>query len=235
MSLATQEREERADVVVGDTARELVRALVRDEGLAASRVLCKKRLEHAVEPGMEAEVAYAANEELQRAVDEVLRLKTRRVEIKQLIAERERKLMDWKSKFPRGQTPKSGGHIDALMRRGMPCVQICEVALSDNHNQTELCFRSTFARGLMGLSGFSHVWVISSVEPRRAGAEYLMATDGCSLRLTLAQIVEVDEARARVRLAGYRLVQPDEIVVDIKPYIPYCDAWPDAEDTSNRH
>ena len=97
---------------------------------------------------------------------------------------------------------------------------------------------------LRGLEAFSHVWLLSvlhavsdvrwTVRPPRLGGGVrrgVFATRSphrpSRLALSAVRLVEVDPARRVLRVAGHDLVDGTPIV-DIKPYLPWADALPDA-------
>lgn len=96
---------------------------------------------------------------------------------------------------------------------------------------------------LRGLEDFSHAWLIAylhgvdrtrwTVRPPRLQGQRLgvLATRSphrpSRLALSAVRIVHVDPAARIVRVAGHDLLDGTPIV-DLKPYVPYADAIPDA-------
>ena len=96
---------------------------------------------------------------------------------------------------------------------------------------------------LRDLDGFSHCWVIAYMHlntgwkplvqpprgPRRRRG--LFATRAphrpCALSLSALEITAVDESAGRVSVRGLDLLDGTP-VLDIKPYVPYADAFPHA-------
>jgi tRNA-Thr(GGU) m(6)t(6)A37 methyltransferase TsaA len=98
---------------------------------------------------------------------------------------------------------------------------------------------------LRGLDGFSYCWVVtfmhlntgwrSLVKPPRGPTtqrQGIFATRSPhrpnQLALSALRILSVDEASLTVRVRGLDLLDGTP-VLDIKPYVPYCDAFPDAK------
>jgi tRNA-Thr(GGU) m(6)t(6)A37 methyltransferase TsaA len=100
-----------------------------------------------------------------------------------------------------------------------------------------------YRKALEDLGGFSHVWLICHLHlnhgwkpdvmpprgPRRRRG--LFATRAPhrpnQLSLSAVEITSVDVDRGRVEIRGLDLLDGTP-VLDLKPYVPYCDAFPDA-------
>lgn len=104
----------------------------------------------------------------------------------------------------------------ALARAGdMPWRRIADVRAAGEF-ASMLIVRKPFRRTLDGLSGFGAVWVLTVDEHGAVHA-------------AVACLDDVDESAATltVRMPISAL---DAAVVDIKPYLAYCDAWPETSD-----
>lgn len=132
-------------------------------------------------------------------------LRARRAMLARLVSVRARKRRDWKSKIPRGGVgvPDVRHARGCLSRAGpAPCVTLCLPTSLPAGVALRPCLRPTLA----GLAGFSHVWVIVRERDAR-------------LALHLARLCQV---------RGHSLVlcppPPPGAVLDLKPYLAYCDA-----------
>ena len=99
---------------------------------------------------------------------------------------------------------------------------------------------------LRGLDGFSHLWLLfvfhghrpsghTTVRPPRLGGRErlgVFATRSSHrpnpIGLSAVRLLEIDAASGRLHLEGADLLHGTPIL-DIKPYVPYADAIPDAE------
>ena len=101
-----------------------------------------------------------------------------------------------------------------------------------------------FAGTLKSLAGFDAVWVVSylhlntgwkpTVRPPRGPRDArhgVFATRAPHrpnpLGLSALRVVAVDEAKLEIAVRGLDLLDGTP-VLDVKPYVPYCDAFPDA-------
>ncbi len=111
----------------------------------------------------------------------------------------------------------------------------------------KLCLSADYAKAeaLEGLEGFSHLWVIFvfdqcdgqaklSVRPPRLGGNASMGVFASrspfrpnNLGLSVLKIESIDKQRGVIAVSGLDLVN-DTPIIDIKPYVPYVDAVPDA-------
>jgi len=99
-----------------------------------------------------------------------------------------------------------------------------------------------YAPALADLASFSRVWLISlldrsrgfasKVKPPRGGPKRgVLATRApnrpSQIGLTCVELCEVDVARGRLVVRGIDLLDGTPIL-DVKPYLPFVDAFPDA-------
>jgi tRNA-Thr(GGU) m(6)t(6)A37 methyltransferase TsaA len=99
-----------------------------------------------------------------------------------------------------------------------------------------------FAPALADLESFDRIWVIAlldrstgwaaKVKPPRGGPKRgVLATRApnrpSQIALTCVRLAGVDVAAGRVRVQGLDLLDGTPIL-DVKPYLPMVDAWPDA-------
>lgn len=99
-----------------------------------------------------------------------------------------------------------------------------------------------FRAGLADLASFRRIWLLflfdrsrgwaARVKPPRGGPKRgVLATRApnrpSAIGLTCVTLLDVDVAAGRVRVRGIDLLD-DTPLLDIKPYLPMVDAWPDA-------
>lgn len=99
-----------------------------------------------------------------------------------------------------------------------------------------------YAPALADLASFARIWLIAlfdrssgfatKVKPPRGGPKRgVLATRApnrpSQIALTCVRVLEVDEAAGRIRVQGVDLLDGTPIL-DVKPYLPIVDAWPDA-------
>lgn len=179
-----------------------------------TRKQLKAELSKAVPPGAEAAVLAEAEADLLAAQAALAALRKERARNERAISVRERKLADWKGKIPFVGEPSPEAAVVSLQRAGvMPCTPIADVAQSPSAEErldaesTRLVFRPDFRRALTGLAGFSHVWLITSGEG--------------GVRASAHEVRAIDERAGEVIVGGTGV---DGVVVDVKPYLAYCDA-----------
>lgn len=178
---------------------------------APTRKQLKAELARTVPPGSEAAVLAEAAADLASAQASLASLRRARARNERAISVRERKLADWKGKIPFAGEPCADSAATALRRAGvMPCTTVADATALEPGGPdggSRLVFRPRFRRALAGLAGFSHVWVITAGE---GGVE------------ASAHEVRALEERAGVATLAGTLADGD--VVDVKPYLAYCDA-----------
>jgi tRNA-Thr(GGU) m(6)t(6)A37 methyltransferase TsaA len=99
-----------------------------------------------------------------------------------------------------------------------------------------------YRQALGDLDGFGRIWLVflfhrsrgwsARVKPPRGGPKRgVFATRApnrpSQIGLTSVILKAVDVARGEVRVAGIDLLDETPLL-DLKPYLPMCDAWPDA-------
>lgn len=116
------------------------------------------------------------------------------------------------------------------------------------HGYVELLSPYNRAEAVRGLGDFSHLWLTfifhentrdewqPTVRPPRLGGNQRVGVfasrspfrpNGLGLSVVRLESVEIEGARIRLHISGMDLLHGTPIV-DIKPYIPYADAIPDA-------
>jgi tRNA-Thr(GGU) m(6)t(6)A37 methyltransferase TsaA len=99
-----------------------------------------------------------------------------------------------------------------------------------------------FAPALADVASFGRIWLITlldrstgfavKVKPPRGGPKRgVLATRApnrpSQIGLTCARVLDVDVAAGRIRVQGVDLLDGTPLL-DVKPYLPMVDAWPDA-------
>lgn len=211
-------------------------------------------------PGEEASAFRSLSGSLDGARQRLRALRYRRVEVAKRRSEHVRKLSDWKGKVPRSlgapiPSPKSPGN------QYMPFKQIATVVKPKRFSRENECFmglqfRLRFTRALCGLERFDKAWIIvlsnrGFVGGHEADAGDIEEVSGVchrestesnqkALHLVLVSIVRkcgsganasnMVVVRAEDGDLSERLL--DGVVIDIKPYLSYCEALGDNEPTA---
>lgn len=206
-----------------------------------TRADLKRELDATVPIGEETTYLAAATSALETARAELQALREQRVNLMRQISVRERKRQDWKGKIVRGpNAPAISDAIAEVARAGCAqCHCIAGISLAKNHGELWLRFRAAFRRALTGVDGFAKLWVIARVAGEAPLAHGLCASidnggpDNLSVYLWLVDVVAVDVKSGTVQVAGLSFLGSDAdlsqiVVLDVKPYLPYCEAWPDS-------
>lgn len=200
-----------------------------------TRADLKRELAATVPLGEEESFLASATASLEESRAALQAFRDERVQLKRLISVRERKRQDWKGKVPRGTDPPTvaDAHAEVARAGTAPCHRVADVTLVADG--VHLTFRNEFKRALNGADGFEKIWVVVRAPPhaRFEGGRCVTgdAEDGQGLYLWLADVVSADDASGIVHVRGLEFVGDkgrigDMTVVDIKPYLPYCEAWP---------
>lgn len=198
-----------------------------------TRADLKRELAATVPPGQEGAFLVSATSALDEARASLQTLRDERVRLKRLISIRERKHQDWKGKVPRGNAAPTLEDAEAEVARAgaAPCHRVADVALAGD-GVVEVRFRDEFKRALNGVDGFEKIWVIALAtgQAQFSGGSCVAGDEGEGLYLWLADVVSADEKTGVVRVRGLGFVGDESrvgevTVVDVKPYLPYCEAW----------
>lgn len=140
--------------------------------------------------------------------------------------ERARKASDFKSKIP--TTPEWSTESDEHFIR--PIGQLSRVRVGGTTGRMELHVKKPYARGLRGIESFDKLWLLLAYS--RAGT---VAKGVCEARLvhrlvSLEQVQRKSEDDVRLMLCACDeenmwLEEMTLDVVDVKPYLAYCDAY----------
>lgn len=204
-----------------------------------TRADLKRELEQTVPHGEEQAVVDAANAALEAARANVKSLRAERARLMRQISIRERKMSDWKGKIPRADEPTMHAAEEELARAGTAVCQRVANLVADEHGRVaRLQFHPEFRRALTGVDGFDKLWVVAWAPDgvalegscRIAGAA---DAPGENVYLWLAHICSADVTAGIVHISGldFLTAHPalaEIAVLDVKPYLPYCDALPAA-------
>lgn len=181
----------------------------------------KQELLTTIPEGEEGKFLLEAEQKLEEMKNRLLELQTQRASTRRGITIRERKLRDWKGKIPRvGDVPDSSEvlkHVKALLP--VTCVKIGDI----DDNCEILSIGDKYVGALSGLSGFDKMWVIlhnkNSTDADETNGEFMPSA-------VVVDIVECDEKNGKIKIDGLDQRVGGGVVLDIKPYLPYCEAWP---------
>lgn len=194
----------------------------------------KQQLLSTIAPGDEASLLLDAENRLQKARSELKSLREERSKVNREIAVRRRKLQEWKEKVPRGmeKVPSEGDMRRELERCGeATCRCVARVEILDERRR-RLRFGKAYRKGLGGVEGFEKMWVIVQMPDgiRMCEGELWTGTQQTAVYLCLVDIETVSEREGLVGIRGMEMEgdmgKVEEVsVLDMKPYVPYCDAW----------
>eukprot|EP00186_Timspurckia_oligopyrenoides_P001991 CAMPEP_0182451648 /NCGR_PEP_ID=MMETSP1172-20130603/43830_1 /TAXON_ID=708627 /ORGANISM="Timspurckia oligopyrenoides, Strain CCMP3278" /LENGTH=221 /DNA_ID=CAMNT_0024649433 /DNA_START=620 /DNA_END=1285 /DNA_ORIENTATION=- len=215
------------EIVWNGDAKEFVEKLARESTISGSKSAAKVEIDRLVPHGSEIDVASAVENCIQETMNELERLMNERTRINQLLAERERKLMDYKGKYPRGAVPLEGGLIEKYYETGMRCMKLCDVNQPNNSealNVIQLQFLPEYNRALIGIEGFSKLWIASDIRSVPDEVRTANHIQNSRIRLSIASIHSVNLKLSIVEVKNFALLHANETIVDVKPYISYADA-----------
>jgi tRNA (Thr-GGU) A37 N-methylase len=209
-----------------------------------TRATLRREYEATVPVGDESALLQSELRVLEDARERLRALRTTRVDLARRAAEHRRKLHDWKGKVPRalGAPPPEECPVTA----DMPCVAIAELVrptrLGRENGTAALRFLPPYVRAMEGIERFEKAWILlRAVEYiHLAGARNpsLCQPELLESKLHLV-LVDVVERRGRSAVDKELLIvngidadavlaqSKDVLVVDIKPYLSYCEAFPD--------
>lgn len=196
----------------------------------------KKKLLQEVPKGAESAFLKQTTECLQEMQTSLQRLQTQRTELRRLITVRERKLKDWKCKIPRYGPPPSVDSIRESLTK-MSTMRACAIGCMTPAGH--ILFAPEFRGGLTGLAGFDKAWIVviapendvlSCASCSTISACVSTSSDSDPL-LLLVDVLACNIGSGVVRIS--RMCGESQpclsggLVVDVKPYLSYCEAWPD--------
>lgn len=175
-----------------------------------SRAQLKAELHESIAKGDEEDVLRLHTTRLRGLQQRLEALQKKRARVRREMTIRERKLRDRKGKVPRmhpGDSPQQARE-DVADSGVMNGTMVGCVAADGG----SLVVHTAFRRALSDVHGFQKLWLV------------LMAP-AHSLVLSLVHVVACDTAAGTVVFDSADAIS-DAAVLDIKPYLPYCEAWP---------
>lgn len=215
-----------------------------------SRQALKEHLRRTVPEGAEGEYLREAEEKLRELQAQLQQLQERRGGLRRQITIRERKLVDWKSKIPRAVDvlPPMNEIAECVSTsRAAAChevARISQVKTEEGVTTATLSVLTHFKTGLKGLAGFEKAWLVLAIgeavhgkmshdasgnASRHMGPDF--SPTSSTVSLVLVDVIDCDEREGKL---GIALVPTSNdscgdhslhgAVIDIKPYINYCDS-----------
>lgn len=176
-----------------------------------TRIELKTLLSQVIPTGEEQRVLDDAQRQLKSSQEEIKLLTARSIAVGRDISVRERKLADWKGKIAReGMRPPTR----ALERAGE--MDWCSIG-NFFENDNTLVLHKMYRRSMMGLSGFSHAWLIL------VGTERKTTRTICTLAVAMEK-VEENTGVIKFDMEKNEMEMEECDIIDIKPYLAYCDA-----------
>lgn len=198
-----------------------------------TRAALKQELSSTVSPGEETSFLASAVSSLEESRRHLQALREERAAIQRQVSIRARKRQDWKGKIPRPSGDPSRSEAIAELKRCSDawCHRVASIRVRDGCWQLGFC--DEFKAALSGLEGFAKIWIVA-VAPK--GLEF-PAGKCCTgegsrdVYLWLADVEAVDVKGGVVKIAGMNFevsgnALEEVLILDVKPYVPYCDAWP---------
>lgn len=192
-----------------------------------TRADLKRELCRTIPPGEEQEYLTRVETELSTLQDELSALRTKRASLMRQISVRQRKLVDWKGKVPRTSEASTKSAQEELQRIGsMQCHRIGKLISAH-----EVHVEKAFASALKGVDGFSRIWMVIAA-PRDLLVDGLCT--GCDVYLCVVDVKSCSEKTGKIAIEGLRVKGDvnrlqEATVIDIKPYLSYCEAWKEDE------
>lgn len=223
-------------------------------GAIPTRATLKREYDRSIPDGEEGAELEQALTSLATARQRLKELRASRVEIARRASEHKRKLHDWKGKVPRAIGEPVPDVPDESA--DMPFVPIARITRATraarDRGQGALLFDPQYVRAVEGLERFSKAWVImfaeSNVDVEMACTnqslcyparwDTLCPQRDCSCLQVYLVLVDIVERRGRsLKDKDYLIINgldADKIlsqngavfVVDVKPYLSYCEAVP---------
>jgi tRNA (Thr-GGU) A37 N-methylase len=220
------------------------------DSLIPTRATLRREYEQSIPVGEEAEVFLAAATEVDEAVVRLRDLREIRVGLARRASEHRRKLHDWKGKVPREQgTPAPDAARNT--QGDMPCVEVARIVrlprAASSRGDGALRFLPRYVRALEGVQRFSKVWVVvlsrgdvdvaeaTGRQPAVCQHPSLVTTGQLRVNLVLVDVIErrgpsaVDKDLLVINGLNSEAILKQEgetFVVDVKPYLSYCEAFP---------
>lgn len=198
-----------------------------------TRATLKRELSSTIPAGEESSFLASAAAALEESRRQLQTLRAERAAIRRQISVRERKRQDWKGKVPR--PAGDPGRTEALAELARCGAASCRrvASIQEGNGRLQLRFLDSFKAALSGLEGFAKMWIVAiapvwvEVQEGRCCA----GEGGKSVYLWLVDVEGFDVKEGVVQIAGMSFefggdVMGEILVLDVKPYLPYCEAWP---------
>lgn len=198
-----------------------------------TRAILKRELSSSIPDGEEASFLASAAAALEESRRQLQKLRAERAALRRQISIRERKRQDWKGKVPRpAGDPGRTEALAELARCGVASCR-CVASIQLRNERSQLRFFDDFKAALSGLAGFAKLWIVA-VAPAWVGVEMGRCCGGEERRnvyLWLVDVEAVDVKEGVVQIVGMNFEFGEDalkeiLVLDVKPYLPYCEAWP---------
>lgn len=139
--------------------------------------------------------------------EELHKLEEHRSTIRRAVTIRERKIRDWKGKIPRdGDVPKGSFLGEDKASTSTVIGQV------DPNNPSVINIQHFYAPALTGLTDFEKIWIFLAPKD-----------DERSVSMKLVNVISWDKKKLTLGI-GTLSDLPGRKIVDIKPYLPYCEA-----------
>lgn len=178
-----------------------------------TRADLKRELSQTIPHGDETAYLSKVEAQLTAARTRLQDLRARRVALSRRISVRERKKQDWKGKIPRREPPTQQLAISELSRLGSMPTHAVACA-----TDRALRFETPFRTALTGVNGFQFVWVLLY-----AHGEEEMCHASC-VGCVMLRLVGVEQCHVKEGLLVVDSSLPNLPVLDVKPYLSYCEA-----------
>lgn len=203
-----------------------------------TRVELKEELLKVIPKGEERKYLAEAESKLNTLQSQLQQLQAKRATIRRGITIRERKLRDWKSKIPRATDIPSVSAVKNAVQ-ALPLVKCLAVGHVSN-DVSYISISKRFAPALTGLDGFEKVWLILQALNDKDGdthcEEAISSSQPCqqeksachdsNVNFVLVDVVSSDARSGAVHIGNLSITFANAMVLDIKPYLPYCESWP---------
>jgi tRNA (Thr-GGU) A37 N-methylase len=201
----------------------------------------RREYEATIPEGCEATALAEATAELDATRERLRELRARRVDLVRKTAEHVRKLHDWKGKVPRPLGAPIPSVEVADPSAAMPCRVVARVreTRSEEMEDGQLClvFSKPYVRALEGVERFDKAWVIGMTADCGGGGGAHRSWNNPALRMVLVDVVERRGRNAQnkevlvVRDGGGDALESliGVSIVDVKPYLSYCEAHAEEE------
>lgn len=170
----------------------------------------KKELQSRIPNGVEKLFLSTQEQKQDELQEELHKLEERRSTIRRAISIRERKIRDWKGKIPRESAIPENQSMRALLGESKTSKSTIIGEVSQN-DASVISILPSYGNALAGLTDFGKAWL------------FLAPIDGKNVSMKLVDIVSWDRKQLLLKIRKSSELLGRKIV-DIKPYLPYCEA-----------